>query len=104
MEVIELAQSIKKLVSLGFEYRKIAVLVRGRSAYPAIMKAFEQFGIPVQPGGRTGLFDQPDADFLGRCFCWLVDFEWKKRFEFTREKVTLHDLEILGSWLKDLSV
>lgn len=96
MEVIELAQSIKKLVSLGFEYRKIAVLVRGRSAYPAIMKAFEQFAIPLQPGGRTGLFDQPDADFLGRCFCWLVDFEWKKRFEYTRQKVSLSDLEILG--------
>ena len=102
MEAIELAQSIKKLVSLGFEYRKIAVLVRGRSAYPAIMKAFEQFGIPVQPGGRTGLFDQPDADFLGRCFCWMVDFEWKKRFEFTREKVTLHDLEILAKGIYDL--
>jgi DNA helicase-2/ATP-dependent DNA helicase PcrA len=95
-EAHDLAEAINKLVQRGFEYNRIAVLVRGRAAYPAILKAFEAHAIPVQPGGRTGLFDQPDADFLGRIFAWIAEFEWRKRFEFTREKVTLVDLEILA--------
>ena len=95
-EALELAASIKKLVQKGFEYRKIAVLVRGRTAYPAILKAFEAHAIPVQPGGRTGLFEQPDADFLGRIFAWIADYDWRKRFEYTRETVTLGDIEGLA--------
>jgi DNA helicase-2/ATP-dependent DNA helicase PcrA len=95
-EALELAASINSLVRRGFEYSKIAVLVRGRTSYPAIMKAFETHAIPVQPGGRMGLFDQPDADFLGRIFAWVADFEWKRRFEYTRESVDLADLELLA--------
>jgi DNA helicase-2/ATP-dependent DNA helicase PcrA len=56
-EALDLAEAINKLVKRGFEYNRIAVLVRGRAAYPAILKAFEAHAIPVQPGGRTGLFD-----------------------------------------------
>ncbi|CAN2187287.1 DEXQc_UvrD domain containing protein [Candidatus Nanopelagicaceae bacterium] len=95
-EALELAASINSLVRRGFEYNKIAVLVRGRTSYPAIMRAFEAHAIPVQPGGRMGLFDQPDADFLGRIFAWVADFEWKRRFEYTRESVDLADLELLA--------
>lgn len=95
-EALDLAESINKLVERGFQYRNIAVLVRGRTAYPAILRAFETYAIPVQPGGRMGLFDQPDADFLGRIFAWIADFEWKKRFTYTREKIELIDLEILA--------
>ena len=95
-EALELASSINSLVRRGFEYNRIAVLVRGRTSYPAIMKAFESHAIPVQPGGRMGLFDQPDADFLGRIFAWVADFEWKRRFEYTRERVDISDLELLA--------
>ena len=95
-EALELAASINSLVRRGFEYNKIAVLVRGRTSYPAIMRAFETHAIPVQPGGRVGLFDQPDADFLGRIFAWVADFPWKRRFEYTRESVDLADLELLA--------
>ena len=48
-----------------------------------------------------GLFDQPDADFLGRVFAWIADFEWRKRYEFTRQAVTLVDLEFIA---KDIYV
>ena len=101
-EALELATSIKKLIQRGFEYRKIAVLVRGRTAYPAILKAFELHSIPVQPGGRTGLFEQPDADFLGRVFAWVADYDWRKRFEYSRESVTLEDLEVLAGGIYGL--
>lgn len=95
-EALELAASIKGLVRRGFEFNRIAVLVRGRTSYPAIMKAFEVHAIPVKPGGRMGLFDQPDADFLGRIFAWIADFEWKRRFEYTRERVELSNLQALA--------
>lgn len=95
-EALDLAEAINRLVQRGFSYDRIAVLVRGRASYPAILKAFDAHAIPVQPGGRTGLFDQPDADFLGRVFAWVADFEWKKRYEYTREKVALVDLEIIA--------
>ena len=96
-EASQLAESIKKLVENGYKYSQIAILVRGRVAYKEILKAFELHDIPVQPGGRTGLFEQPDADFLGRCFAWFVDFDWKKgRFNTTTEKVTIDDLELLA--------
>ena len=96
LEAHDLAESINKLVERGFDYNRIAVLVRGRTSYPAILKAFEKHAIPVQPGGRMGLFDQPDADFLGRVFAWIADFEWRKRYEFTRQAVTLVDLEFIA--------
>ena len=76
--------------------------MRGRTAYPAILKAFELHSIPVQPGGRTGLFEQPDADFLGRVFAWVADYDWRKRFEYSRESVTLEDLEVLAGGIYGL--
>ena len=38
------------------------MLVRSRAAYRQIVEQFETFDIPVAPGGRTGLFDQPEGD------------------------------------------
>jgi DNA helicase-2/ATP-dependent DNA helicase PcrA len=38
---------------------------------------FSTFDIPVQPEGRTGLFEQPEAQVLGRTFAWLADIEWR---------------------------
>ena len=31
----------------------------------------------MQPGGRTGLFDQPEAQVLGRTFAWMTGVEWR---------------------------
>jgi DNA helicase II / ATP-dependent DNA helicase PcrA len=72
-----LAYFVDALHDAGLPYRDIAVLVRGRVAYPKIVEQFATFGIPVQPGGRTGLFDQPEAKLLGRTICWLSDIEWR---------------------------
>jgi len=92
-EATELAQSIQKLRSRGYRYADMAVLVRGKTSYARILEAFEKFAVPVQPGGRTGLFEQPDADFLGRCFAWMVAYEWRQgRFSETQETVTLDSL------------
>ena len=103
-EASRLAESIKKLAENGYRYSQIAVLVRGRVAYKEILKAFESYGIPVQPGGRTGLFEQPDADFLGRCFAWFADFDWKiGRFNTTVEQVTIESLELLAKSIYSLN-
>ena len=61
----------------GTPYRDIAVLVRSRVAYRAIVDHFATFDVPVQPGGRTGLFEQPEAKVLGRTFAWMTDVEWR---------------------------
>jgi len=92
-EADEIALSINKLRSIGFRYSDMAVLVRGKVAYTRLLQAFEKFAVPVQPGGRAGLFEQPDADFLGRCFAWLVDYEWRKgKYSKVQESVSLTSL------------
>jgi DNA helicase-2/ATP-dependent DNA helicase PcrA len=72
-----IAGMIDDLAGAGVAYRDMAVLVRSRAAYPALRDAFAAFDIPVQPGGRTGLFDQPEALLLGQTFAWLSDIEWR---------------------------
>ena len=64
----------------GVPYRDIAVLVRSRAAYQRLLEQFHAFDIPVQPGGRTGLFEQPEAQVLGRAICWLTDTDWRINF------------------------
>lgn len=76
-EVGWVANLILDLVDTGARYRDIAVLVRTRAAYPRLRETFASFDIPVQPGGRTGLFDQPEAVLLGKTICWLVNLEWR---------------------------
>lgn len=61
----------------GVAYRDIAVLVRTSSSYGPLVEQFNTFGIPVQPGGRTGLFDAPEAVVVGQTLCWLVDYDWR---------------------------
>ena len=92
-EATNLALTINRLRSKGYPYSSMAVLVRGKNAYSAIMEAFEAHNVPVQPGGRSGLFGQPDADFFGRLFAWYADFKWKSgRFVTTEEDVTLDSI------------
>jgi DNA helicase-2/ATP-dependent DNA helicase PcrA len=64
----------------GVPYRDIAVLVRSRAAYRALVDNFATFDVPVQPGGRTGLFDQPEAQVLGRTFAWMTGVQWRAAF------------------------
>ena len=61
----------------GVSYRSIAVLVRGRAAYRRLVEEFATFDVPVQPGGRSGLFDQPEARVLGRTFAWMTGVDWR---------------------------
>ena len=49
------------LADAGVRFADIAVLVRSRAAYARLVEQFGTFDIPVQPGGRSGLFDQPEA-------------------------------------------
>lgn len=88
-EASDLAKSIVELNASGVPFRSIAVLVRGKSAYPKIMDAFAAHGIPVQPGGRTGLFEQPVADALGSVYAWLADLQWKFAGTTARVDITL---------------
>lgn len=75
------AQLVLDLVDEGVDYQDIAVLVRSRAAYGRLVEQFATFGIPVQPGGRTGLFKQPEALVLGRALAWLTDTDWREQYQ-----------------------
>lgn len=75
-----IAELILDLADSGVPYRDIAVLVRTRAAYRRLVDTFATFDIPVQPGGRTGLFDQPEARVLGRTFSWMTGVQWRATF------------------------
>ena len=87
-----LALTIKQLNDGGVPYRSMAVLVRARTAYPKIQDAFIAHRVPVQPGGRTGLFQQEIAEVLGATFAWLTDIQWSPGRWVRREDVNLDDL------------
>jgi len=72
-----LTSMILDLHDAGVAYRHIALLVRGRTSYRAIVEELSTFDVPVQPGGRTGLFDQPEAVVLGRTFAWMTGVDWR---------------------------
>jgi DNA helicase-2/ATP-dependent DNA helicase PcrA len=76
-EAQEIARLIANLHASGLPYSDIAILARGRTAYPRILEELTALGIPVQPGGRSGLFEQPEARCLGRMMCWLVGYDWR---------------------------
>ncbi len=88
----------------GLPFRDVAVLVRSRAAYRQLLDQFATFGIPVQPGGRSGLFDQPEAEVLGRTFAWLGDIEWGRAFQ-PRQRIDLKDLlaEYVATFHLDLA-
>ncbi|MGH9068645.1 MAG: 3'-5' exonuclease, partial [Acidimicrobiales bacterium] len=87
-----IAGMIEEAAQAGVAYRDMAVLVRSRAAYPRLLEHFATFGIPVQPGGQTGLFDQPEAVVLGRTLAWLSDVEWSDAHETSRSAVSDRDL------------
>lgn len=75
-----IANAILDLHDAGLLYRDIAVLVRSRAAYRHLLEQFATFGIPVQPGGRTGLFDTPEARVFGRTLVWLAGLDWREGY------------------------
>jgi DNA helicase-2/ATP-dependent DNA helicase PcrA len=76
-EAHEIARLIANLNASGAPFSDIAILARSRAAYPKILEELAALGIPVQPGGRSGLFEQPEARSIGRLVCWLVDYDWR---------------------------
>jgi DNA helicase-2/ATP-dependent DNA helicase PcrA len=91
-EADAIAMDIEKLHSRGVAYRDIAILVRGRAAYPRLLDALETWKIPVQPGGRTGLFEQPEAALFGATYAWLAEIDWTPGRYIQREAIQLEPL------------
>ena len=117
-EAEQIAACIEKLHAKGLPYSEIAILVRGRAAYPRLLTALSDRGIPVQPGGRSGLFTQPETTCLGQLFCLLGDVEWAENYgnraavdknALLSRFATVFSLKsgqqrALNSWLSDLQV
>jgi len=86
-----IAELILRLNDDGTSFRDMAVLVRTSAAYAKLVAEFAAFDIPVQPGGRTGLFDQPEARVIGRTFCWIASADWREGYD-PSESIELEDL------------
>ncbi len=94
-EAGQIAWLIDRLIEDGVPPKDIAVLVRGRASYAKLTEQFATFGIPVQPGGRTGLFDQPEGRLLGQTMAWLSDVEWREPYQ---RGVRLSERDILDGY------
>jgi DNA helicase-2/ATP-dependent DNA helicase PcrA len=75
-----IAQLILDLADAGVAFRDMAILVRTSAAYPKLVDQLATFDIPVQPGGRTGLFEQREAEVLGKAIVWLTGLDWRMGF------------------------
>ncbi|MCQ3809988.1 MAG: ATP-dependent helicase [Acidimicrobiia bacterium] len=62
----------------GVPFRYIGILVRSRASYGRLLEQFNSFDVPVQIGGSTDLFDQPEAIDLCKTYCWLSGIEWRE--------------------------
>ncbi|WP_458113466.1 UvrD-helicase domain-containing protein [Arthrobacter sp. R1-13] len=91
-EAEEIAKQILEFREMGVTYNDIAILVRGRAAYPAILEALAARRIPVQPGGRTGLFAQPEAEVFAATYAWIGGVDWSPEQYAVRQAVTLNRL------------
>lgn len=91
-EADALAFDIVTLHDQGVPYRDIAILVRGKVAYSSILDALATYGVPVQPGGRSGLFEQLEAAAFGATYAWLTDTDWSPQRWMPREAVNRDDL------------
>lgn len=79
-ETGHVAAMVLELEAAGVPFSDIAVLVRGRAAYGRLVDQFKTFDIPVQPGGRTGLFEQPEAVAIGKTFAWMTAIDWREPY------------------------
>ena len=76
-EAQRIALLIEQFHARGIPYRDMAILVRGKVAYPELLKALDALRIPVQPGGRARLFDRPEAALFGETYAWFAGVDWK---------------------------
>src|SRR5207248_2630894 len=102
-EAEQVATLIDELAKAGFRYRDIAILVRASTSYDRLLDALREHGIPVQPGGRTGLFVQPDAQLFGQTFAFLAGHDWRAEEYGTGHNVSLTTLVELYKRLFRLS-
>ncbi len=65
----------------GVPFRDIGILVRSRASYGRLIEQFNSFDVPVQPGGRTGLFGQPEALVLAKTYSWLSGIKWREPYQ-----------------------
>lgn len=91
-EARHIAETIVRLQREGYRYRDIGVLVRSSTSYPKLLEAFSEHNIPVQPGGRTGLFKEDDAQTFGRTFAYLAGHEWRPEPYGRGSRVSLDSL------------
>lgn len=91
-EADSIALDIEALHRDGVHYRDIAILVRGKTAYARILDALALSNIPVQPGGRTGLFEQPEAEVFGATFAWISNVDWSVSKWKSRAAINLNGL------------
>ncbi len=89
-EAAAIAEAIRTLNEQGWRYADMAILVRGRVAYPALLRALKN--TPVMTGAATGLFDHPLARLFGRTFAFLADIDWSDEEWGYRNKVELEEL------------
>lgn len=80
-EAAVIADTIGRLVSIGYRFRDVAILLRSvtTSAGP-IVRALESNGIPIRCGGRTGLFQQPEPQTFGMMYAWLSGNKWQQDY------------------------
>ncbi|WP_217697934.1 ATP-dependent helicase [Sinomonas mesophila] len=97
-EAEEIAKKIIEFYRNGVKYSDIAILVRGKAAYPAILEALAAHRIPVQPGGRTGLFAQPEAEVFAATYSWIGGVDWSPKQFGPRQTITLNRL--LGDYTR----
>ena len=89
-EAATIAETISTLHEQGWRYGDMAILVRGRVAYPALLRALDN--IPVTTSAATGLFHQPLARLFGRTLAFLADIGWSDEPRGRREQVGLDDV------------
>ena len=77
IEVKQIVTTIQQLKKEGWNYSDMAILVRGGAALRDLISALESHQIPIEAGERANIFDQPDAEFFGKVFTWLVGASWK---------------------------
>ena len=89
-EAARVAEAVHALQRQGWRYGDMAILVRGRVAYGALLEALD--GIPVSTGGSTGLFDHPLARLFGRTCAYLAGTGWSDEAYRPREDVEIDSL------------
>jgi len=91
-EATQISRIIQRLNGQGVPFRQMSILVRARTAYPKILDALAKAEIPVQPGGREGLFQKSEAAVFGKTYCWLAGVDWKAGAYAPRQVVGLDDI------------